>query len=681
MQLKYGIYAIALAGCMFISACGTEKQTETELEDTLETEQQEDSSQQEELVLEENIPGIICWGDSLTYGYNGEGTSYPSVLEERIKQNIGEIPVVNMGACGEDSITIAGRSGGIPFVTVEDFTIPAGTEAVEVAIGSRDGKEVNVSLYTDVGINECVIAGVLGTLTIQNVGQQGSKYTFVRTEAGEEIQVPEGTEIRTEASEDYKDYLSIVFVGTNGGYENMDELIAQQDAIIASRTANTDKYLVVGITYGTAEGMAEYDRAMYEHYGNQYFCLRSYLSVFGMRDAGLTPTEEDKQQMQQGMVPASLRSDEVHFTAKSYEVIGNAIYDKLEALGYFETEVQALERKEAFAFVENLGAGINIGNSLDAYGKGEYESVSEYEISWYNPEITPELLALIKESGFETVRIPVTWQEHLREDGSIESEWLTRVKEVVDYAYAQELYVIIDVHHDEWLYPSYENLYQAQNRMELLWTQIAECFKDYDEHLIFEVMNEPRCKGMDWEWGNGTPEAYLVINQWNQCFVDTVRKTGGYNSERYLMITAYRSGGQKDMLDALLIPDDEHIILSAHSYAPYSFTQDEDGTTSWSEDEEESVRDINYDFECMIEFLQEKHIPVVLTEFGAVDKENASDRIAWCEYFVGIAKEAGIPYIWWDNNYPAYPNEGYGIMDRWNNEIAYPEILEILTDQ
>lgn len=681
MQLKYGIYAIALAGCMFISACGTEKQIETELEDTLETEQQETSSQQEEIVLEENIPGIICWGDSLTYGYNGEGTSYPSVLEERIKENIGEIPVVNMGACGEDSITIAGRSGGIPFVTVEDITIPAGTEAVEVAIRSRDGEEVNTSLYTDVGINECVIAGVSGTLTIQNVGQQGSKYTFVRTEAGEEIQVPAGTEIRTEASGDYKDYLSIVFVGTNGGYENIDELIAQQDAIIASRTENTDKYLVVGITYGTAEGMAEYDKAMYEHYGDKYFCIRSYLSVFGMRDAGLTPTEEDEQQMQLGMVPASLRSDEVHFTAKGYEVIGNAIYDKLETLGYFETEEQASEREEAFAFVENLGAGINIGNSLDAYGKGEYESVSEYEISWHNPEITPDLLALIKESGFETVRIPVTWQEHLREDGSIEPEWLTRVKEVVDYAYAQELYVIIDVHHDEWLYPSYENLYQAQNRMELLWTQIAECFKDYDEHLIFEGMNEPRCKGMDWEWGNGTPEAYLIINQWNQCFVDTVRKTGGYNSERYLMITAYRSGGQKDMLDALLIPDDEHIILSAHSYAPYSFAQDEDGTTSWSEDEEESVRDINYDFECMIEFLQEKRIPVVLTEFGAVDKENASDRIAWCEYFVGIAKEAGIPYIWWDNNYPAYPNEGYGIMDRWNNEIAYPEILEILTDQ
>lgn len=697
MQSKYGICAGILAGCMFLGACGAKQQTEAEQEYVLETAEQENGLEEgvaaedeiisgEEIVLEEtepeeSLPGIICWGDSLTYGYNGEGVSYPSVLEQRIKENIGEIPVVNMGACGEDSITIAGRSGGIPFVTAEDITILAEPEAIEVAIVSQNGKEVSPSIYTDVGINECEIAGVSGMLTIQDAGQQGSRYIFVRAKAGEEVQVPSGTEIKTEASEKYKDYLSIVFVGTNGGYEDYDELIVQQDAIIASRTANTDKYLVVGITYGTEEGMAEYDKVMYEHYGDKYLCLRSYLSVFGMRDAGLTPTEEDRQRMQAGMVPLSLRTDDVHFTAKGYEVTGNVIYDKLESLGYFDAKEQILERKEAFAFAEELGAGINIGNSLDAYGRGEHETIGEYETSWHNPEITPELLALIKESGFETVRIPVTWQEHLREDGSIEPEWLMRVKEVVDYAYAQELYVIIDVHHDEWLYPSYENLYQAQNMIELLWTQIAECFREYDEHLIFEGMNEPRCKGMDWEWGNGTPEAYLVINQWNQCFVDAVRKAGGYNEERYLLITAYRSGGQEDMLNALLIPDDEHIMLSAHSYSPYSFAQDEDGTTEWKEEEEESVKNINYDFRCMAEFSSKKHIPVVLTEFGAVDKENPEDRTAWCEYMVGKAKKAGIPYIWWDNNYPAYPGEGYGILDRWNNVIAYPEILKILTDQ
>lgn len=700
MQLKKGICVIALAGSMLISGCGKQEQQyakldgakqenevealQQETEDNAmqgDTSQKEDSLQQVETEGEKTVPGIICWGDSLTYGHNGERVSYPAVLEERLKENIGDIPVVNMGACGEDSVTIAGRSGGIPYVTAEAVTIPAGTEAVEVPIRSSSGKEVSPSLYTDVGINKCTIAGVSGTLSIQKVGKKGSKYFFTRNEAGKEVNVPAGIGIRTEASQNYKDYLSIVFIGTNGGYDSLEELIAQQDAIISSRIANTEKYLIVGITYGSAEGMADYDNAMYERYGEKYFCLRSYLSVFGMSDAGLAPTEEDMQCMLMGMVPESLRSDEVHFSPKGYEVVGNAIYEKLVSLGYFETEEQTVRRGDSFVFAGKLGAGVSIGNTLDAYGNGEYEDIFDYETSWHNPQVTPELFQLIKESGFETVRIPVTWQEHLKEDGTIDAIWLARVKEVVDYAYDNELYVIINIHHDEWYYPSYENLYQAKNMVGIVWKQIAECFKDYDEHLIFEGLNEPRLKGTEIEWGNGTKEAYLVINELNQCFIDTVRSTGGENAERYLMITTYRSGGQTEMLEALSIPKDAHILLSVHSYAPYSFAQDEDGTTRWSETDTESVEAINYDFECLEKFIQEKNVPVVLTEFGAVDKENAADREAWCRYFVGKAKRAGIPYIWWENNYPAYPNEGYAILDRWNNKVAYPEILKILTDQ
>ena len=186
MQLKKGIYAIILAGGMFMSGCGANDQKEdvsqvVQQETEQEIKQNENNLQQEESMSEPVIPGIICWGDSLTYGHNGEGTSYPSVLEKKIKENIDdEISVVNMGACGEDSITIAGRSGGIPFVTASDITIPAEKEAIDVSFLSADGKEVHPSLYTDVGINECEIAGVVGTLSIQNVGQKESKYTFIR---------------------------------------------------------------------------------------------------------------------------------------------------------------------------------------------------------------------------------------------------------------------------------------------------------------------------------------------------------------------------------------------------------------------------------------------------------------------------------------------------------------------
>lgn len=676
---------MVLAASMFISGCGKLEQQELKSEsvqaDTRGTEKKESNLQQDNTTEKNKIPGIICWGDSLTYGYNGDGVNYPGVLEQKLRKNIGEIPVVNMGACGEDSITIAGRSGGIPYVTAEEITIPAGTEYVEIPIISSNGKEVHPSLYTEVGINECVIAGVSGTLHAEKVGEKKCKYYFSRSETGEEVSVSSGTEINTEASENYKDYLSIVFIGTNGGYDNYEELIAQQDAIISSRIANTEKYLVVGITYGNTEGMANYDNAMYERYGDKFFCLRSYLSVFGMRDAGLTPTEEDLQCMKIGMVPKSLRSDDVHLSSKGYEVAGNAIYEKLLSLGYFETEEQTVCREDAYAFADKLGAGINIGNALDAYGKGVYENILDYETVWHNPQITLELFQLIKASGFETVRIPVTWQEHLNEDFTIDSEWLERVKEVVDYAYENQLYVIINIHHDQCYYPSYANMYQAKKQLSIVWNQIAECFKDYDEHLIFEVLNEPRFVGTEIEWGNGTKEAYLVINDWNQCFIDTVRGIGGANDTRYLMITTYRSGAQEEMLEALTIPKDERVLVSVHSYAPYSFTGDKNGTTCWNETDEDSVATINYEFKCLKSFVQKKDVPIVITEFGAVDKNNPTDRNAWCKYFVGKAKEAGIPYIWWDNNYPAYPNEGYAILDRWNNEVAYPEILGILTDR
>lgn len=283
------------------------------------------------------LPGIICWGDSLTYGEEGDGVSFPQVLRERIAAELLEIPVINMGASGEDSITIAGRSGGIPYIVVEDLVIPADTSEVPVVISSEDGRRVVPGHRMDVGINACSIAGVTGTLTTLERVNPDTGYTFRRSEPGEQVAVPAGTKIITEAAADYQDYLSIVYVGTNGGYEDYDDLIAQQNAIIASRVENTDRYLIIGLTDGSREELAEYDAAMYVEYGDKYFNLREFLASSGVAWAGLEPTREDELAKETGVIPPSLMAEDgIHFNPKGYAVIGNVVFEKLNELGYFD---------------------------------------------------------------------------------------------------------------------------------------------------------------------------------------------------------------------------------------------------------------------------------------------------------------------------------------------------------
>lgn len=292
-----------------------------------------------------SLPGIVCWGDSLTFGWEGEGVSFPQVLKERIAAELLEIPVINMGASGEDSITIAGRSGGMPFIVAEDMVIPADTSEVSVVISSEDGRRAIPGYRMDVGINECSIAGVAGTLTTLERVNPDTGYTFCRSEPGEEVIVPAGTEIITEAAANYQDYLSIVYVGTNGGYKDYDDLIAQQNAIIASRTENTDRYLIIGLTCGSREELAEYDAAMYAEYGDKYFNLREFLASSGMAWSGMEPTRDDELAKEAGVVPSSLMAEDgIHFNPKGYEVIGNAVYEKLDELGYFDGAREALKK-------------------------------------------------------------------------------------------------------------------------------------------------------------------------------------------------------------------------------------------------------------------------------------------------------------------------------------------------
>ena len=297
--------------------------------------------------LKDVCPGIICWGDSLTVGTGGDGVNYPDVLEKLIQEklmpealeDVPVIEVINMGVGGEDTNTILGRNGAVPFVVSEDFVIPEGKEAIDIMFSSANGKNVAPLRQDNAGMESVEINGVLGEIQVIQGSYTSNEYsyTFTRSKSGDAVEVLAGTPIITSGAEIGTDYWTVIFIGENGGYDTPAELIKQQRAIIEHQTANNEKYIIVGLHTGTAEEREGLEKAMAAEYGEKYINLREYLCTEGLETAGLKGTEEDIMMMQRGMTPASLMiEDKCHFNEHGYRIIGKLIFDRMDQLGYFE---------------------------------------------------------------------------------------------------------------------------------------------------------------------------------------------------------------------------------------------------------------------------------------------------------------------------------------------------------
>lgn len=307
-------------------------------------------------------------------------------------------------------------------------------------------------------------------------------------------------------------------------------------------------------------------------------------------------------------------------------------------------------RKEDMRFVQALGNGINIGNSLDATGVRDHipeAAAADYETYWHNPPIRRELFRAIKDAGFRSVRIPVTWDEHMDEAGNIEQAWMDRVQEVVDMAMEEELYVILDTHHETWLDLQPEREKEISEKLSGVWGQIALRFRDYDERLLFEGMNEPRMRDTEYEWTAGTKELQAMTNRLNQVFVDTVRAAGGANEDRYLLICPYANRYETEALEALQYIKG-HIIVSVHAYIPYSFCDGERENRDFDAEDQEDTEKIDAMFDTLNKNYIKKNIPVIITEFGSEDKGNREERLEWLQYYLARAKESGVTCFWWD---------------------------------
>ena len=331
-------------------------------------------------------------------------------------------------------------------------------------------------------------------------------------------------------------------------------------------------------------------------------------------------------------------------------------------------EVGVMRNISAMELVADMKPGWNVGNSLDAEGPSE--------TYWGNPRITKSLIDALKDKGFGTLRVPVTWRFHTGEAPNyrIEQSWLNRVEEVVNYGLDNDMYVIINIHHDEeWIIPTYAEAEAVKDRLEKTWTQIANHFKDYSDYLIFETLNEPRYEGQPEEW-TGTPEWKDVVNQYHKTALDAIRATGGNNSVRHIMISSYAAS--QGAIDDLVIPNnDERTIVSLHNYFPFDFSLS-GNDTSWGTQNDKDEMDGTFDH--IYNTFIVNNTPVIMGEWGNLNHNstNTADRLAHASYYAnGLVSRQILP-IWWDNG----NNEEYALIDRQTLEWNFPDIADAIIE-
>ena len=348
---------------------------------------------------------------------------------------------------------------------------------------------------------------------------------------------------------------------------------------------------------------------------------------------------------------------------------------------------EALTGKTADQIVAEMDMGWNLGNTLDATGGSGLSS----ETSWGNPKTTKAMIDAVKAEGFNSVRIPVSWGKHASgTDYTIDSAWMARVKEIVDYCIDNDMYVILNIHHDNdiqtdgtpFFYPNSTYKEQSIKFVTSIWSQIAETFKNYDQHLIFETLNEPRLVGTSDEWwfqvnspNSTVQDAISVINTLNQKALDVIRASGGNNAERCVMVPGYGASIDGCTTPAFALPNDtatDRLIVSVHAYTPYNFALNANGTSVFSDNLKSEV---DYLFSTLKSKFLDKDIPVVIGEASASNKNNASERLKWVNYYMGKSASLGIPVMLWDNNvYSGSSNLGeqHGYLNRltltWNDK-------------
>lgn len=332
---------------------------------------------------------------------------------------------------------------------------------------------------------------------------------------------------------------------------------------------------------------------------------------------------------------------------------------------------------------EKILAGLNIGNSLDSHNGGVGG-----ETTWGNPAINQALMNGIKAAGFDIVRIPVTWMGSFRSapDYRLFTNRLERVAAVAEMARDAGLKAVINLHHDGstqsggrdlgWL-----SIGQASRNRDAhdritaqyarAWVQIATYFQNYGDWLFFESFNE--LHDGSWQTTND-PGQFIILNRWNQLFVDIVRSTGGNNQSRYLIVGAYCKDNVQALSPGFIMPEDsvpDRLILSFHYYTPHDLAI-QGSRSAWGTPADRER--VETHFAPFKERFMDKNIPVIIGETGAVLQLHPEDpareaqarqsRYDYIQHVFATASKYGLVPIYWDNGATTGSGEKFGLFDR-----------------
>lgn len=317
----------------------------------------------------ENCRGIVCIGDSLTAGFGGGGSSYPKVLESCLRTGGDSLTeVVNLGVNGEDSITILGRTGALPFCLSESLILRQDGYPAELKLHSPITPEICPLVYGNAGLERVRLSAEDGRVAEGSLSREGGYFfgerlcfrlervraamerrekTDGRVESGRTaalpassegsdaeapLYFPAGTQLIPRAAWAYRDYIPVILMGANGQYETLEELLLQHETLRRFYRDPAGRHLILGLHLGSAAEMREAEEQFQERFGAHFVNLRAYMSTQGLADAGMEPTEADCADMQKGRTPESLLYDGLHFNSRGYELLGKLVYQRLQEL-------------------------------------------------------------------------------------------------------------------------------------------------------------------------------------------------------------------------------------------------------------------------------------------------------------------------------------------------------------
>lgn len=369
-------------------------------------------------------------------------------------------------------------------------------------------------------------------------------------------------------------------------------------------------------------------------------------------------------------------------------------------------------------FVGKMGVGWNLGNTFEnnlvGYPESDYANSIVEELGFKNREmfcevrnqqdiyrgaVTQQTVDTVYARGFRTMRVPVSWSNHISADGTINTDWINRIKEVVDYVFAKgDMFVILNIMDTPNIGAYYlDDAHYAKTKKLVtdVWTQVSDVFCDYDERLVFENLNEPLQSELKWNMSpvankNEYRECIKNLNEYNQLYVDIVRGQGSVNNrKRFLSVCGYGNIGymtyspEINAVAKFKMPDDEvidRLLMNIHAYSPNGFSFGTDDV--WDESKDDPNSGVKAMLNAFGKAYTENGIGVLITEWGSVyksDRARESYRKKHAAYFVENAAKNGCCTVVWDNGTRSskWSTEYFGLLNRHKASGLYDNMTNL----